>query len=231
MGVRWVDDDTMIKLKEYKEPLPDNTYLYYCFEAMGELHKSLDWICFHKEDMDEDDVQVYERNFIISLTSKLSKKGFRLPGMINGEVAKSLDALAPVEIKSQYIEIKRHHKPNYNPKSCYIFPDFLIHENHSSDKDTWTPDNQHIIIEAKTNNIVDEHAFYLDLFKLNSYLSYLHFENAIYLILQTPISKINEYLIKYENKVGFLSERINDLYFFVQEQIDAEPKIYKISKY
>lgn len=219
----------MLKLKEYTKTFPSNTYLYYCFEAMKELHNSLDWICFHKEDMDDDDVQVYERNFIISLTTKLSEKGLKLPGMINGEVAKSLDAMAPREIKEKYKELKRIHKHSYNPKSCYVFPDFLIHESNSPDKETWTFENQHIIIEAKTNNIVENYAFYLDFFKLNTYLSYLNFENAIYLIVQTPISKINKYLIEYENDVGFLSQRIDNLYFFIQDKIDNEPKIYKIS--
>lgn len=218
----------MIQLKEFNETLPDNSYLFYCFEAMKALHNSLDWICFHEEDMDDDDIQVYERNFVISLTSQLSEKGYRLPGLINGEVAKSMDALAPVEIKNQYIELKRHYKSNYNPKSCYVFPDFLIHESHSSDKNKWTSDKQHIIIEAKTSNIVDKYAFYLDLFKLNTYLSYLHFANAIYLIVRTPISKINNYLVNYENDVKFFSDKIDNLFFFVQEKLKSEPKIYKL---
>lgn len=220
----------MIQLQPIHEKLPDNSYLYYCFEAMKELHKSLDWICFHEEDMDDDDIQVYERNFIISLTSQLSEKGYRLPGIINGEVAKSMDALAPVEIKNQYIELKKHYKPNYNPKSCYVFPDFLIHESHSSDKDKWTEDKQHIIIEAKTSNIVDKYAFYLDLFKLNTYLSHLHFANAIYLIVRTPISKINNYLVNYEDDVKFFSDKIDNLFFFVQENLKNEPKIYKLTR-
>ena len=186
----------MLKLYSFDNPLPENTYLYYCFEAMKDLHNSLDWFCFHKEDMDEDDVQVYERNFIISLVSMLSKKnGFTLPGKINGEVAKSLDALAPQEVKEQYKELKRRQTPSYNPKSCYIFPDFLIHENHSPEKETWTRENQHIIIEAKTSCDVNIDSFFLDFFKLNLYLSYLHFENAIYLIVRTPISKIEKVIV------------------------------------
>ena len=182
----------MIQLQQIRENLPDNSYLFYCFEAMKDLHKSLDWVCFHVEDMDDDDIQVYERNFIISLTTMLSKKGFTLPGLINGEVAKSLDAFAPTEVKDKYLKLKRSQKQDYNPKSCYVFPDFLIHESHSSEKDFWNIDNQHIIIEAKTNVITNKNAFFLDLFKLNAYLSYLHFENVIYLIVQTPISKITE---------------------------------------
>ena len=221
----------MLKLYSFDNPLPENTDLYYCFEAMKDLHNSLDWFCFHKEDMDEDDVQVYERNFIISLVSMLSKKnGFTLPGKINGEVAKSLDALAPQEVKEQYKELKRRQTPSYNPKSCYIFPDFLIHENHSPEKETWTRENQHIIIEAKTSCNVNRDSFFLDFFKLNLYLSYLHFDNAIYLIVRTPISKIKKYLLEYEKQIKFLSEdRLDNLYFFVQEQIDEEPKIYKIT--
>ena len=222
----------MLILHPFENPLPENTYLYYCFEAMKDLHNSLDWICFHKEDMDEDDVQVYERNFIISLVSMLSKKeGFILPGKINGEVAKSLDALAPRDAKEQYIELKRQQTPGYNPKSCYIFPDFLIHENQSPDKNTWTSTNQHIIIEAKTSCIININSFFLDLFKLNLYLSYLHFEKAIYLIVQTPVSRINNYLLEYEKQNKYIcEEKLDNLYFFIQEHIDDEPKIYKMTK-
>lgn len=221
----------MLNLYPIDNSLPENTYLDYCFKAMKELHNSLDWICFHKEDMDEDDIQVYERNFIISLASILSQmKGFKLPGKINGEVAKSIDALAPQEVKEQYLELKRKQTPGYNPKSCYIFPDFLIHENHSPEKETWTCENQHIIIEAKTSCNININSFFLDFFKLNLYLSYLHFENAIYLIVRTPISKIEEYLLEYEKQNKYLCEdKLDNLYFFVQEQIDVEPKIYRIT--
>lgn len=226
--------NAMIKLIDINDPLPDNTYLYYCYEAMKTLHDSLDRVCFHKEDMDEDDVQVYERNFIISFVSMLSgKEGFRLPGIINGEIAKSIDAMAPLEIKEKYLELKRRQKANYNPKSCCIFPDFLIHESHSPERTTWTRDNQHIIIESKTNYIKDRYLFFLDFFKINLYLSFLNFDKAIYLIVQTPKSKIEEYLFEYEKneKLCFLcEERFDDLYFFIQEKIESEPQIYKITK-
>ena len=77
----------------------------------------------------------------------LSKNGFTLPGLINGEVAKSLDAFAPTEIRKKYITLKRSQKQDYDPKSCYVFPDFLIDESHSLDKDSWNTKNQHIIME------------------------------------------------------------------------------------
>lgn len=221
----------MHRLEKFNDQFPENSYLFFCHEAMKELFNSLDWICFHKEDMDEDDIQVYERNFVISLASMLSKKdGFKLPGKINGEVAKSLDALAPQDVKDQYLELKRRQTPDYNPKSCYIFPDFLIHENHSPEKETWTRENQHIIIEAKTSCNVNINSFFLDFYKLNLYLSYLHFENAIYLIVRTPISKIEEYLLEYEKQIKYFCEdNLDNLYFFVQEKIDEEPKIFKIT--
>lgn len=135
-------------LTKFNEQFPTNSYLYYCFEAMKDLYGSLNWISIHKEDMDDDDVQVYERNFIISLVYKLSKKGLTLPGLINGEVAKSLDA-ASMEAKKEYVKIKRMRKSDYNPNSYYVFPDFLIHESHSSEGDTWTQQNQHILLRQK----------------------------------------------------------------------------------
>ena len=218
----------MLKLKEYTDSFHDNTYLYYCFEAMKELHKSLDWICFHEEDMDDDDIQVYERNYIISLTTMLSRKGLTLPGLINGEVAKSLDA-GSSKAKEEYVKIKRMKNQEYSPNSCYVFPDFLIHESHSKEQDTWTKENQHIIIEAKTKHIGDEQPFYLDFFKLNFYLKELNFESAIYIIVRTSVSDIQKYLSKYETGVDYLSnEAFDNLFFFVQENLKSEPKIYKL---
>ena len=221
----------MYRLEQFNEQFPKNSYLFFCHEAMKELFNSLDWVCFHKEDMDEDDIHVYERNYIISLACMLSKmEGLELPGKINGEVAKSLDALAPQDVKEEYLELKRRQTPDYNPKSCYIFPDLLIHENHSPERETWTRENQHVIIEAKTSCIGNINSFFLDFYKLNLYLSYLHFENAIYLIVRTPISTINKYLSEYEKQINYFSENILDnLYFFVQEQIDEEPKIFRIT--
>ena len=218
----------MTKLQEFEESLPNDSYLYYCFEAMKDLYKSLDWVCFHKENMDDDDVQVYERNYIISLASMLSKKGLELPGLINGEVAKSLDTTSR-ETKEKYIELKRKQNPSYEPRSCYVFPDFLIHKSHSPNQDAWTIDNQHIIIEAKTAQIKDKYSFFGDYFKLNFYLDELHFEYAIYIIVQTPFSDICKYLSEYEDEIDFLSsERFSRMFFFIQEKIDCEPKIYRI---
>ncbi len=219
-----------MKLSIIKEQLPANSYLYYCFEAMKDLYGSLNWIYINKDEMDGDDVQVYERNFIISLVYKLSKQGLTLPGLINGEVAKSLDA-ASLEAKKEYLKIKRMRKSDYNPNSYYVFPDFLIHESHSSEEDTWTQQKQHIIIEAKTTYINSAYLFFLDFFKLNFYLGELNYENAVYIIVGTPISIINKYLSMYESQINYLKDnRLDSLFFFIQEQIDNEPQIYKLTK-
>ena len=195
---------------------------------MKELQRSLDWICFHEEDMDDDDIQVYERNFIISLTAKLSENDFTLPGLINGEVAKSLD-WASSDVKEKYKNIKKKIKPDYNPSSYYVFPDFLIHESHSSESNNLTQENQHVVIEAKTSLIKNKVAFFLDFFKLNYYLRELNFETAIYLLVRTPLSSITEYVAEYEKTIDYLcEERFNRMYFFIQEKLDNEPKIYKI---
>lgn len=225
----------MIELLEYNESLPNNSYLEYCFNAMKDLSDSIDWICFHEKDMDEDDIQVYERNYIISLTAKLAERKYEsnqkvsIPGLINGEVIKSLSACSQ-NAKDEYVKIKRMKNKEYSAGSYYVFPDFLIHESHSEDNNTWTPENQHIIIEAKTRQINDAYSFFMDFFKLNFYIHELHFKNAIYMIVRTPISQIEEYLKQYVEEVDYLhDEDLDKLLFFIQETLDSKPKIYKIN--
>lgn len=219
----------MLELKKFNEQLPPNSYLSCFHEAMKELFNYPNWICIPQEDMDDEDIQVYERNYIISLVNTLSKVGLKLPGIINGEVIKSLDA-ASDEVRNEYKRIKKDHDNKYSSNSCYVFPDLLIHEDHSLKKETWTTDNQHIIIEAKTSEIKDSYRFFLDFFKLNFYLHELHYENAVYLLLKTSVEKINRMLEQYMNKKYYqCDECFERLYFFVQEQIDKEPEIYKIT--
>lgn len=226
----------MILLTVFNEKLSCNPYLDYCFQAMNDLYKSSEWICFQEENMDDQDIQLYERNFIISLTTMLEKRRCKfdedcsVSGLINGEIAKSLHEISK-KAKDEYVKIKRKKKKDFSPSSCYVFPDFLIHESHSKDQNTWTTENQHIIIEAKTKHIDNAYSFFLDFLKLNFYLHELHFESAIYMIIRTSVSEIQDYLSKYEDEVDYLfDEAFNRLYFFVQEKIENEPIIYTIKK-
>lgn len=87
------------------------------------------------------------------------------------------------------------------------------------------------IIEAKTAYIDSSYPFFLDFFKLNFYLGELNYENAVYIIVGTPIPIINKYLSMYESQINYLKDnRLDSLFFFIQEQIDNEPQIYKLTK-
>ena len=219
----------MLEIQEIeKNRFPKKTHLYYCYQAMLDLYKSIKWVCFREDALNDDNVQIYERNYIISLTSMLCKKSPKVSGIINGEVAKSLDSGSD-EFKKEYVKIKKKINPKVEP-SNYIFPDFLIHESHSTERAEWTNEKQHIIIEAKTKILSDKKMFFLDFLKLNFYLGELNFENAIYIIVRTPLSTIKEYLSKYEKEVKYLhAERLESMYFFIQETLESEPKIYSIT--
>lgn len=219
----------MLEIQEIeKNQFPKKSYLYYCYQAMLDLYESIKWVCFHEDALNDDNVQIYERNYIISLTSMLCKKCPKVSGIINGEVAKRLDS-GSTKFKEEYIKIKKKMKPRVEP-SNYVFPDFLIHESHSTEKTEWTRDKQHIIIEAKTKKICDKKMFFLDFLKLNFYLGELNFDNAIYIIVQTPLSAIKNYLKKYEKEVKYLHEkRLESMFFFIQETLECEPKIYRIT--
>lgn len=221
-----------------EDAIVDKPYVAICFDAMKEISLSLEMICNLKKDGNEvegDLSQIYERNYIISLAVLLAQKQMKLDtigltGFINGEVAKQL-SLAGTFIKDKYIEIRKNIDRHYkgNKKEIFVLPDLLIHESHSYEKKYLDERYQHVVIEAKTNRIKRKELFHLDLLKLNYYLETLHYADAIYVILGTPVDIIDTYLGEYINNVKYYTEeKKGNLYFFIQEKLKSEPSIFLI---
>ncbi len=203
-------------------------YVYHSFNAMTEIADSMNWVMFTKDDddIDEKAQKIYERNYIITLVATLCKGGYQIPGLMNGEVAKSLD-IEGCEISNKYAEIKKMLKPDYKSKPKYVFPDFLIHESHNPQE--LIQSKQHFIIEAKTSPIDQKELFYLDFLKLNYYIKHLNYENAAYLIVNNKLATIQQYLDDYLREIGlYYDEIFRQLFFFIQDDIKSYPKLYKI---
>ena len=213
-------------------------YLSSCFKAMKEIHNSPQTICNYKKvniEVDGDEAQIYERNYIITLTIELVRlschQNSPIPdGIINGEVLKKL-SLSCSSVQKKYVKIRKALNSNYkgNKKEKYVLPDFLIHESHSIEERKMDDKHQHLAMEAKTKEIRRKELFFLDFLKLNYYLDTLNFADVVYLIVGTPIKTIDEYIGKYLKEVKYISAKASKhLYLFIQDKLESEPVIYKL---
>lgn len=171
---------------------------------------------------------LYERNLIISLSYFYGKNektmnernNCELCRLIGGEVAKEIEKDSV--LAKTYLSIK-----GTELKGCLtVFPDFLVHENHdNSDLD---PEKQHLIIEAKTNSKLPSKDFNWDFFKLNLYLEKLAFKNAVYLIINLSVDKVEKRISKYlDLEPPYLSNNLDKMYFFIKESIEKNFEIYR----
>ena len=238
-----------------------NAYSITAFQTICDFYNDDNFVCelleldddidegSNKDDKDSERYKIYERNYIISLASifaekrvNLSNSNVELHGYINGEVAKKLHLNHETHKQTiqdkdrkyleKYIKIKQMFKEDYKAKEqIHVFPDFLIHDSNSFDSDKVSRETQHLIMEAKTTKITDEKYFWLDFLKLNFYIEKLQFDNAVYLIIGTPLSSINTYIQNYMNKIGVTcGDEIHRLFFIVQESLKSEPKLYQIKE-
>ena len=249
--------------KEYElepicpEILLGNPYLQIAYQTICDIHNDDKYVCELLELDDDDDDEsknddkdnfkyiIYERNYIISLTSIYTERRMNLPsvelqGYLNGEVAKKLylsndtrkQDIQDRKYLEKYIEIKQLFPKKYVGRDqIHVFPDFLIHDFNSFDSDKVSRETQHLIMEAKTTKITDEKYFWLDFLKLNFYIEKLQFDNAVYLILGTPLSSINTYIQNYMNKIRVTcGDEIHHLFFIIQETLKSEPQLYQIKE-
>ena len=85
---------------------------------------------------------------------------------------------------------------------------------------------------AETTEIKDEMKFWFDFLKLNFYIEKLKFDNAVYFILGTPLSRINTYIQNYMDDENVVScgDAINRLFFIVQETINSKPGLFVVKR-
>ena len=222
-----------------------NSYLRKAFKTICEINNHVQCICElrDKDEMiDGSSFQIYERNYIINLASRLSSKR-KTKEYINGEVAKMLHLTQDAQkwnipdkrYLQKYVEIKKEIDKKYvGEEQIHVFPDFLIHDSNSFIPEKMNRETQHLIMEAKTTKITNtkKKYFWLDFLKLNFYIEKLKFDNAVYFILGTPLSFINTYVQTYMDKMVLTcGDEINRLFFIVQETLKSTPKLYQIKKF
>ena len=218
--VKIAENDEILELCE----LEKGTYAFLCYSAMCSLAKQ--W--YLVTDSENGEAPVLERNYVLSLVFQLGKMSTNNPDFgtnvfPSGENNKHLQADLN-EIRDTYKEL--YEKELRSPFE--IIPDLVIHTSHNAK--ARNSKGQYVAIEAKTTKDLGRTAFMRDLFKLNMYLSSLYYKIVIYLIVNTKLKKIMHLVKKYfEEKYYISRENLNSILFFIQEDKDSSPNVYKLS--
>lgn len=174
----------------------------------------------------------YERNFISRLNVKFdsyinsSGRTYNLttdievlkPFIYNNENTES-------EIFKTYSNLKKNYT-NEIATSLTTIPDFVFHLNEKNLEE----ENQKLIIEAKTSEILDNFHFSIDLFKLNIYVDKFNFQNAVFLIVNNDIDLVKKRLKFYLlNKYYMSTVNLEKIYFFIKKDFNSELEEIKLS--
>lgn len=214
------EDTTIYYLKKKEDISSYGLYVEMCYKAMLHLKE-------HKG-FEVSDNKLYERNYIISLAYMVGKydgKEEKMSGLIvGGDNNKSVfseiyniesDDKTKIECTRTFLKFS----------TDYVAPDFVIHKNNRIQD--FNGRNQKLIIEAKTKSNLEFADFCRDFFKLNVYLSHLKFRYGIYLIINTPIEKINCFIHNYIVKRLYVSKKCkNRLLFLIQEKENDVPSLH-----
>ena len=215
----------MIKILE-PCTLSKASYAGICFDAMLKLAKN-SYIVTDSEN--GDDKPILERNYVLSMVFQMGKStkedsDFGTNVFPSGENNKY--------IKTYLDEIKSTYKDLYERDiltSFEVIPDLVIHTSHNHKSGNCS--SQFVAIEAKTTKNLGKVAFMRDLFKLNVYLCDLSYKNAIYLIVNTPIDKIEDLIRHYFDTNYFYKKyELGKLLFFIQENQKSAPAVYKLTE-
>ena len=208
-------------------------YLYMMFKSMRRVGRKMGSVLVCMDNDEPINIAINERNYIIYLSyilgslrgGKIGKYNKTLGSVdyINGELYKQIQSISDGDAKDAYkdfIDYKNRKKGEENSDKIesrdYVNtrPDFVIHNNH---KKQYEDSGQKLIIEAKTTNRLNEVDFCWDLLKLNVYINEFHFQNAIYMLVNTNKDQI-EYLLNYYNDIiHYYAHDITKLWFFVQK--------------
>lgn len=195
-------------------------YVNMCYNAMIHLKE-------HKG-YDVSEEHLYERNYIVSLSYIMGMydgKDNKLSGVIVGGDINKVVFDNCMNLASEENEQINKTRTSLCFTSNYVAPDFVVHKNNKI-KDI-KERNQKIIIEAKTKKSLMSKDFYDDFFKLNVYLSRLKFRYGIYLLINTPIAKVNRFINEYIAKDYYISEKCkNRMLFLIQEKESDMPSLY-----
>lgn len=205
----------------------ESEFVKKCFTAMRMLAANRNLVA---NNVDENS-PILERNYILSMVYNMGKADclredtfFQFdatPYYVGGETIKRI---SPNDLKME----QTGKALNFSLKDNKIeaIPDLVIHNSHNP-KSGDSDEGQFLVLEAKTTRRLGEHYYMRDIFKLNLYLSRLHFQNAISLVINKPPKIIDDYIGTYKQKDYYLfSEAKSKLRFFIQE--NDVPEMYKL---
>ena len=212
-----MDETEKIKILE-PCALDKDSYAAICFEAMMKLSEN-SYLVTDSES--GDDKPILERNYVLSMVFQMGKNtkedsNFGTNVFPSGENNKN--------IKIYLDEIKSTYKDLYEKElltSFEVIPDLVIHTSHNPQ--SGYSNSQFVAIEAKTTKNLGKIAFMRDLFKLNVYLCDLNYNNAIYLIVNTPNDKIENLIRHYFNNSYFCKKYELGKLFFLFRKIKILP--------
>jgi len=201
-----------------------NPQIKVLFDAMKELKHSP-----HKiTDVKSINNRIIERNYVCSIIYQLGKLSnsryfpFSDSILIGGDMNKYIEAnKTAIRVTGENLEF------SFNGDRFEVIPDLIIHGSHN--RDSIHGNEQFVAVEVKSTDYLGIVAFEKDFFKLNAYLTCLNYQHAIYVIVNSDKETINIRIKQYvDNNFFVISERLGDLYFFIQDSIYAEPIAYRI---
>lgn len=201
----------------------ENKYVSFCFNTMKDLFNNWKLV----SNSEDESAIILERNYILSLVFLMGKNAkdtsFGINVFPSGENNKNINIILN--------EMQKTYKDVYSKelkRPYVVIPDLVIHNSH--DIHAIRSTEQYVAVEAKTTKRLGTNSFYKDFFKLNVYLSSLSFKAVVYLIINTKKKAIEKMIEKYFSEYYFKSEKLEQIYFFIQENKDDCPKAYKIGE-
>lgn len=220
---------------KYLEVFDENQLSGYekaCFDAMKSIAQNMRTVT----NTEDSESPVGERNYVLSLVYEMGKK--QTPNeeasqddtirfgqsdlFVGGETYKRMRVDDDINYTCHDLGIAINN-PNFE-----IVPDLVIHNSHNPEFGE-TGVGQYLVLEAKTTKRLGMYAFMRDFFKLNLYLTKLHFEKAIYLIINSSIERVDELIEEYINKKYYLFAH-GQMFFYIQQDKECEPIVYRFCR-
>ena len=199
----------------------DSTFANACFQIMKYLQEHK-YLVFTEED------EISEQNYMISFAYLLGCELKDMKHLYGGELDKILSVCNNRKIMALAKRLKRSCKDDV----VTVKPDFVIHK--CLERDNLHPVHQCFIVEAKTLKRFSQDVFSWDIFKLHGYISQLQYENAVYIIINSDKStvenKLKKYIDEYVDDLGSWMEKTKNgrLLFFIQKDKDSVPEAYQV---
>ena len=211
----------MIQLLPIDLCVIDSTFVKVCFQIMKHLQE-------HKYLVFTDEGVISEQNYMISFAYLLGCELKDKEHLYGGELKKILSVCHNKKIKALAERIKR----SCNDDNVIAKPDFVIHD--CLERENLHPVHQCFIVETKTIKGLSQDDFSWDIFKLYGYISQLGYKNAVYILINSDKStienKLKKYISEYVKDLSSWKEKAENgsLLFFIQKDKDSGPEAYQV---